>query len=326
MPIPRGFPQPEGEGNGQIEERTKTARVMMAPLDFDPHRARSAEHQLMAHRFMNWGEIRADLVKRSGLQRQETHIRSDRHLLLMNLKGRTRAGEDFLNGRRVPFVARMPGALTFIPADTEWTGWDEGDASAAYLVVSIGSEFADRSLSRADSLRLGMLRPLIGFRDQIVEQALKTVALELRQPDPMSELVVESQANMVSAQLLRMAGWGHGPVPGGLSPSNLAKIIDMIEANLGQRLSLYDLAQEVNLSTFHLSRTFRRSMGMSPHAFIAKRRLQRAADQLQVTKKPATEIALECGFSSSSHFSTAFKLAFGTTPTCYRRRWEIYSR
>lgn len=297
-----------------------------AQKEFDPKKARVAGHETMFHRSMRWKNVRADFVKRSGLLRQETHIRCDRHLLLMNLQGRARAGEDFVNGRKLPFEARVPGALTFIPADAEWRGWDEGDAMAAYLTVSITDDVASKALSRADSLRLGMLKPRIGFRDQLLEQALKAVLTELRRPDVISEAIVESQASLILAQLLRLDGWTQDSVVGALSPSHLSRVVEMIESDFESPLSVHQLAAEVQLSQAHFSRSFKHSMGMTPHAFIARRRLQRAADLLRTSDELATHIALDCGFSSSSHLSTAFKTAFGLTPREYRRSWKILLR
>lgn len=294
--------------------------------EFDPRKARAAAYDAIVHRSMRWRSVRADFVRRSGLQRQETHIRSDRHMLLMNLQGRTEAGQDFVNGRKLPFEARMPGALTFLPADTEWRGWDDGDSFASYLIILIADDFAGKALSRADTLRLGLLKPRVGFRDQLLEQALKSVLTELRRPDMMSEIVVESQATLISAQLLRLDGWTQDSVVGALSPSHLSRVVELIESDLDLPLNIQRLAAEVQLSPAHFSRSFKRSMGMTPYAFIVRRRLQRAADLLKTSDTLATRIALECGFSSSSHLSTAFKEAFGLSPREYRRSWRILLR
>ncbi|WP_031214341.1 helix-turn-helix transcriptional regulator, partial [Mesorhizobium sp. LSJC255A00] len=77
------------------------------------------------------------------------------------------------------------------------------------------------------------------------------------------------------------------------------------------------------VSRFHFWRAFKQSTGMTPHAFIAQRRLEQAADMLRSTSLSATEIAMECGFGSSSHFTTAFKRAFGAVPTEFRRNCRI---
>ncbi|TIU71589.1 MAG: helix-turn-helix transcriptional regulator, partial [Mesorhizobium sp.] len=68
---------------------------------------------------------------------------------------------------------------------------------------------------------------------------------------------------------------------------------------------------------------FKQSTGMTPHAFIAQRRLVQSADMLRSTDLSATKIAMECGFASSSHLTTAFKRAFGTNTIEFRRKSRI---
>ncbi|WP_352912263.1 helix-turn-helix domain-containing protein, partial [Mesorhizobium sp. M1252] len=72
-----------------------------------------------------------------------------------------------------------------------------------------------------------------------------------------------------------------------------------------------------------LNEEIRRRTYVVPHAFIAQRRLEQSADMLRSTNLSATEIAMECGFGSSSHFTTAFKRAFGVGPTEFRRKCRI---
>ncbi|MGX8009035.1 helix-turn-helix domain-containing protein [Mesorhizobium sp. ORM8.1] len=171
--------------------------------------------------------------------------------------------------------------------------------------------------------RSGDLPASIGFRDATVEMALQRVVNELMQPDPISVTMVESQAMQLLVQMVRLNGSLHEPAKGGLSSFDLKRAVAMIEASPDEMPTLADLAKEVGVSRFHFSRAFKQSTGMTPHAFMAQRRLERSADMLRSTSSSATEIALECGFGSSSHFSIAFKRAFGVNPTEFRRRCKI---
>lgn len=244
-------------------------------------------------------------------------------MFLMNLKGAARRGEDFINGRRVSFSVRRPGSIIYIPAGSEWTGWDEGDAIAAYLLVSIAPGFADEAFQELASYQPSELPPWIGFRDSILEMALQRIAAELKYPDPISATMVESQVTQLFVQMVRLNRNCHQPSKGGLSAFDLKRVVGMIESLSGGRPKLADLAKEVGISRFHFGRAFKQSTGMTPHAFIAQRRLEQSADMLRSTNMSATEIALECGFASSSHFTTAFKRAFGTKPIEFRRECKI---
>ncbi|MEO5757844.1 MAG: AraC family transcriptional regulator, partial [Mesorhizobium sp.] len=284
---------------------------------------RCSQHQTLAHRHDSWGHVRADLIKRTGLQRQETRISYPAHIFLMNLKGAARSGEDFVDGHRISFSPRRSGSIIYIPADCDWTGWDEGDATASYLQVSIEREFFDRTFEGMACHRRGEFPPSIGFRDSTLEMALQKIAIELKQPDPISTTMVESQATQLFVQMLRLNGISHGSAKGGLSSFDLKRAVAMIESLSDGRPTLADLANEVGVSRFHFCRAFKQSTGMTPRAFIARHRLAQSADMLRSTNLSATEIALECGFASSSHFTIAFKRAFGACPTEFRRRCRI---
>jgi AraC-like DNA-binding protein len=296
---------------------------LVETFHLDPNSLRCSRHHTLAHQYESWGNVRADLIKRTGLERQETRIAHSRHIFLMNLMGSAQRGEDFIDGCRIPFSARRPGAIIYIPAGSEWTGWDEGDATASYLFLSIEQSFADQTFGRMASRRLAELSPWIGFRDSTIETALQKIAIELKHPDPISVTMVESQVAQLLVQMVRLNRSDHEPAKGGLSAFDLKRAVGMIESLPEDRPTLADLAKEVGISRFHFCRAFKQSTGMTPHAFIAQRRLAQSANMLRSTNLSATEIAMECGFGSSSHFAIAFKRAFGACPTEFRRRCRI---
>lgn len=289
----------------------------------DPNKIRRSHHHTLAHQHDSWGSLRAHLIRRTGLERQETRIACPGHIFLMNLKGVARSGEDFVDGRRISFSPRRAGSIIHMPAGSDWTGWDEGDPTAAYLLVSIERGFADEAFGGMVRHRSSQPPPLIGFRDTIVEMALQRIAIELKQPDPISATMVESQAMQLLVQMFRLNGNYREQAKGGLSSFDLKRAVAMIESLPDARPSLADLAKEVGVSRFHFWRAFKQSTGMTPHAFIAQRRLEQSADLLRSTSLSATEIALASGFGSSSHFAVAFKRAFGTSPTEFRRKSRI---
>ncbi|MER9316276.1 AraC family transcriptional regulator [Mesorhizobium sp. M0659] len=289
----------------------------------DPKTLRRSQHQTFTHQHESWGNVRADLIKRTGLARQETAISFSGHIFLMNLRGVASRGEDFVDGRRISFSPRSAGSVIHIPAGSDWTGWDEGDPTAAYLLVSIEKAFAEEAFGGVMRHRSGDLAAAIGFRDTTVEMALRRIGIELEQPDPISVTMVESQAMQMLAQMIRLSDSQNEPAKGGLSSFDLKRVVAMIESSPDEMPTLTDLAKEVGVSRFHFGRAFKQSTGMTPYAFIARRRLERSAEMLRSTKRSATEIALECGFGSSSHFTIAFKRAFGVSPTEFRRRCTI---
>lgn len=292
---------------------------MMETRGFQPDEVRRSDHRTLVHRHMDWGVVRAHFVKRTGLLRQETRIASEEHALLINLQGDARSGENYVDRRRVAFTPRRPGSVVFLPAHSEWTGWDEGDARGCYLFVSIDATFIEQTLG-ADNV--GGLQPAIGFRDGMIEACLQRIVDELKNPDPASVIMVESQAVQIFVQMVRLNGLGLEPAKGGLSPFDLNRVVALINARLANPPSLDDLAAEIGVSRRHFFRAFKQSTGKTPFSYVADTRLKRAVDLLRATDRSATEIALECGFAGSSHFTYAFKRAYGAGPVEFRRRWR----
>ncbi|MEM9164707.1 MAG: AraC family transcriptional regulator [Cyanobacteria bacterium P01_F01_bin.4] len=99
----------------------------------------------------------------------------------------------------------------------------------------------------------------------------------------------------------------------------LAQVIDYIEAYLTEDLSLNDLALVSGLSKFHFSRLFKQAFGLTPHRYVMKRRVERAAvllkqDLIKPDSLTLAQIAHQFGFTDQSHFTRVFKQVKGTTP------------
>jgi AraC-like DNA-binding protein len=95
------------------------------------------------------------------------------------------------------------------------------------------------------------------------------------------------------------------------------KVIEALSGNLAETPSLEELGRRVGCSHFYLSRTFSAEMGMTIPQYIRKLRMEKAAQLLKSGKYNVTEVALEVGYSSLSHFSNAFHETFGCCPGLY---------
>ena len=99
---------------------------------------------------------------------------------------------------------------------------------------------------------------------------------------------------------------------------HLLRAKDLADARYFEPLGVDDLARAAALSRAHFSREFRRAFGVSPHAYLLTRRLERAAALLRTTDNPVVEICLAVGLRGLGSFTTSFKRAYGKTPTEYR--------
>ncbi|WP_028612474.1 AraC family transcriptional regulator [Paenibacillus harenae] len=105
--------------------------------------------------------------------------------------------------------------------------------------------------------------------------------------------------------------------------SRINKVIDYINNNIGTELSLRILSSVANFSPYHFHRIFKAIMGENLYDFIQRIRIERAANLLLYQPDmTVTEIALNCGFSSSSIFARAFRAHFGKSATSYRESFS----
>lgn len=272
------------------------------------------------HHKRNLRHIRVDLVRRTGLGREETAIRSDRHLFLLNLKGKTEDGEYFIDGRSVPFVRRAPGSVLFLPAGRCLTGWEIGEQSAAYLAISVDIKLT-AEFTEKETLPAHFLMPGLALDDAILTHAAWRIGEEMRDKTPLTDLLIESYVRTMFVQIFRR---GHHAVKerkiGGLSPTAFNRVVEKIDEDPAKDINIAQLAELAGLSVPHFCRAFKETAGCPPYAFVLRRRIEMAKSYLQFSAMSVTDIALVCGFSSSSHFANMFKREVGVAPLNYRGR------
>jgi AraC family transcriptional regulator len=106
---------------------------------------------------------------------------------------------------------------------------------------------------------------------------------------------------------------------GGLAAWQIRRVSAHIDEHLSESITCEDLALLARLSVSHFARGFRKSLGCPPHAYLMKRRIERAQDLLVTTNTPLGQIALECGLADQSHLSRVFRKFLSETPLAWRR-------
>jgi AraC family transcriptional regulator len=101
------------------------------------------------------------------------------------------------------------------------------------------------------------------------------------------------------------------------------RVIDHLRANLDRPVKLAELANVACFSEFHFHRIFRAVSGETLNNFTNRLRLEKAARLLRYSDQSLTDIALDCGFSSSATFSRAFRSGYDTSPSQFRKSGEI---
>jgi AraC family transcriptional regulator len=108
-----------------------------------------------------------------------------------------------------------------------------------------------------------------------------------------------------------------------LAPHVARRLMEFIEANIDDDLSVFRLATVACLSPYHFARAFRHDFGDTPHAYVQRRRLARACDLIRHGRFGLAEIALAVGYSSQSRMNEVFARELGTTPGSYRRQMRL---
>jgi AraC-like DNA-binding protein len=98
------------------------------------------------------------------------------------------------------------------------------------------------------------------------------------------------------------------------------KIMKWIDAHYAEEASLEQLAEELHLSKFYVSRVFRQETGSSITDYLTARRIKQACRLLQTTTLPVEQIGIQVGLPDGSYFIQLFKKVVGTTPLKYRNQ------
>ena len=151
-----------------------------------------------------------------------------------------------------------------------------------------------------------MLRTMDELESEGFRQALRPVILQPESDLPVSHLV--PSGTVLPAAFAR----------GGLPPRVLRRIREYIDTKIDQRISVELLAGLANLSVCYFVRAFKRSMGVTPHDYLIRQRVERTKQLLSDTDMPLSEIALAAGFADQSHFSRRFRQHVGMSPRDYR--------
>jgi AraC family transcriptional regulator len=216
-----------------------------------------------------------------------------------------------------------PGTVNLTPPGID--GIWEASAPSRAAVVLIRPEFLSRVIEEhwdADSKKVEIIQQFL-VRDSIIEAVTVNLAREVANGSPSGRLYAESGCEFIAHHLIhRYSTLSQAPPRsvGGLSHRSLTLVLEYIEDTLGQRIELRELSALAGISARHFERAFRQSTGYPPHAYVLERRLDVARHLLIDQPELAIDqIALQLGFSSGSHFSSAFRRRAGCSPTEFRK-------
>ncbi len=243
----------------------------------------------------------------------------DHHLIVLHQGGAKRVLRNGEGGRRITDVEDR--SITTIEAGSAYRWRTEGPIAFSHFYVcpdyfgSLVGEMFDRdpgSVSFAETIGRGDVHAA-----NLVELLLNG------RGDPDWALSADFYVDALLIRLATTSTWAGEFRPCRrlmLAPHIVSRVRDFVHGNIGQRITLQDLAMVAGYSRFHFVRAFKHNTGVSPYAYVLRERIAAARELLDHTALPIAEVAQRCGFSTHAHFSTRFREASGVTPADYRRR------
>jgi AraC family transcriptional regulator len=161
--------------------------------------------------------------------------------------------------------------------------------------------------------RMGGVPPLA---ELMVLGELAQAAVEGR-----SDLALDEVGALLAARFVKLVtGQGHGDASAPARDRRRAVETALwLDANCDQPLDLAAAASEAGLSPFHFLRLFSRVLGVTPHQYLVRSRLRRAARLLAHEDVPITDVAFDVGFGDLSNFVRTFHRAAGVSPRAFRK-------
>ncbi|QNJ57406.1 AraC family transcriptional regulator [Pseudomonas phage Dolphis] len=213
-----------------------------------------------------------------------------------------------------------PGAVAYLPARSEVSCTPDQPYREILLsmddalLIETAREYIERS--HVDTRYSDITSPEISDMVQLLQRMV--VSGEYRNWPLLTDSL---QLALSAAVVRRFAPKEAGKVDAimvSMSAPKQRNAIDFVEANIGRRIHLKDMASAANMSPYHFSRSFKKVTGKTPTRYVIDRRMRESQLLLKSSRMSLAEIALHCGWGSQSHFTTTFKQILGVTPGKFR--------
>src|SRR5437588_1241835 len=155
-----------------------------------------------------------------------------------------------------------------------------------------------------------------------VAKLVDSARRELERDREAAKASLVTASDILQAEIERCSG-ANGSTRGGLAAWQILRVRAYIDGNLHRTIHIRDLSAVARRSPAHFSRKFKLAVGASPHAYVVRRRLEKACHLMMTSAEQLSEIALSVGFSDQAHLCRLFRQAFGQSPASWRREREI---
>ncbi len=223
----------------------------------------------------------------------------------------TPGGSDARQGVGICFIPAGMPLWSHIVAPATFQHLDlhfDGPVVAQRLADRYGAAWAMSALSR----------PVMLKQHDGIDSLARLLVQEIQAP-VQHDLYGESLIQAVLGGVLSPNAAQAQPHRGGLTPHQMRRLTDFMQASLHRRVSVTELAEQVGLSESWFARAFKQSNGETPHAWQQHLRITAAKALLGRQGMQLAEVAAATGFADQAHMTRAFRLVTGTTPAAWRR-------
>jgi AraC family transcriptional regulator len=269
---------------------------------------------------MTWDGMAAEIVQATRRERMGFRFRGSRHLLAVCEQGARSDGDSFVEGLSPSTLRDVTRKLTFVPAGRAYQEWHE--PRVLTRIVYFYFDPARMPAQPEAGVAPAPLAQRLLFEDATLSDSALKLKRLIETPGADSSPYFEALGTVLAHELVRLnAGMPRieAPAKGGLAAWQQRVITTYIEDHLAEPISLATLARLVGLSPYYFCRAFKQSLGLPPHRYHNRRRIEHAKTLLAKPAPSVTDIGLTVGYSETSSFTAAFHKTTGITPTAYRR-------
>ncbi|MBN2702580.1 MAG: AraC family transcriptional regulator [Pontiellaceae bacterium] len=193
----------------------------------------------------------------------------------------------------------------------------ESERPPRYIAIMISAPFFELML---DEYHLPPKR-LNGCHHPLPDNLVGTTRefiLEYGNDQPGKASMLSAIGIRLTHQLIRAIFCLESPISTLAARLQIRRAQEFIHHSFGQKITIEDIALKAGLSAAHFSREFKKETGQTPMDYLRHVRLGHARTLLIDGERNLTEIAMDCGFNSSSHFSSCFRQRYHLSPSAFR--------
>tara|TARA_R110000787_G_scaffold133762_1_gene246182 strand:- start:2229 stop:3125 length:897 start_codon:yes stop_codon:yes gene_type:complete len=228
-----------------------------------------------------------------------------------------------IHGRSYSALAE-PGGMLVVPAEVE-SEWEvNGTRQILVLTVPNKTVQAVLGVSSSESIRAAFWALAeSAWTDPFIEALMVRLWESLAIRHPYSNRLSDGIVTTILSHLLMRTGRNIGiEWKVSLPQWRLRRVMEFVDNNIDRPISLDQMSNAAGLSRRHFARSFAAELGLTPHKWLMRRRVDLAQRLLETTDGTLSEIAQACGFSSQSHLTSLMQQEAGVTP----HRWRLLHR